>query len=272
MVEDFEEPVRLGQMPAPMSSDDLVVDVAGYEGPIDLLLSMARNQKVDLTQISILELADQYLEWVARVRQTNLELAADYLVMAAWLAYLKSRLLLPDLANEEEPTGEEMAEALSFQLRRLESMQDRGSRLVDRPRLGQDFFPRGAPEAFAVVSHSEFDLELYDLLKAYGDQTRRVQITSLRIDPSDLMSPDDALHRLSGMLGGMRDWMSIEQFLPANLRSDVYRRSALASTLAAALQLAKEGKLKIRQDQSFGPIQFRQAVDIQPSAANEVQP
>lgn len=258
-------------MPGPMSPDDLVVDVAGYEGPIDLLLALARNQKVDLTQISILELADQYLEWVSRVRKTNLDLAADYLVMAAWLAYLKSRLLLPDLANEEEPTGEEMAEALSFQLRRLESMQESGNRLMERPRMGQDFFPRGAPEAFAVVSHSEFDLELFDLLKAYGDQTRRVQISSLRIDPSELMSPDDALQRLRGMMGNVRDWTTIEQFLPANLRSDIFRRSALASTFAAALQLAKEGKLKIRQDQTFGPLQLRQSADIQPGTASEVQ-
>ena len=136
--DDFEDEERVVAVPG----TELVLDVGGFEGPIDVLLTLARDQKVDLTQISILELADQYLQWVAEIRRTNLELAADYLVMAAWLAYLKSRLLIPDMSTEEEPSGEEMAAALQFQLRRLEGMQDAGARLMARQQLGKDFFKR----------------------------------------------------------------------------------------------------------------------------------
>ena len=234
-----------------------VVDVGGFEGPIDLLLSLARDRKVDLTQLPILELADQYLEWVTRMRHANLELAADYLVMAAWLAYLKSRLLLPELGDEEEPTGEEMAAALAFQLRRLEAMRDAGARLMARPLLGQDFFGRGAPEAFAVLSRAEYEVSLFDLLKAYGDQHGRTQNRSLRIDPSEIMSPDQALRRLRAMLGGLRDWSSLEKFLPDGLASEILRRSAVAAHFVAALQLTKEGKLSMRQSRRFGPIEIR---------------
>ena len=252
--DDFEDDFRPTEPPA---GAELVVDVGGFEGPIDLLLTLARDQKVDLTHISILELADQYLGWVAQVRNTNLELAADYLVMAAWLAYLKSRLLLPDLADAEEPTGAEMAAALPFQLLRLEAMQNAGARLMARPRLGQEYFARGAPESFAVVSHSEFELSLFELLKAYADQNRRADARTLRIDPSEIMSADEAVQRMRSMLGGIRDWATLEQFLPAGLGSEVWRRSTLAATLSAALLLSKEGQIELRQSQSFGPIQLR---------------
>lgn len=234
-----------------------VVDIEGYEGPIDVLLALAREQKVDVTQISILQLADQYLEFVARVRRANLELAADYLVMAAWLAYLKSRLLLPETSSEDEPSGEEMAEALAFQLRRLEAMRDAGARLMARPRLGRDVLARGAPERFVAATRPIYEATLFELLKAYGDQRRRVEGSTLHINPTEYLSIEDARRRLSGMLGGIADWESLWRFLPTGLGSGFLSRSAFASTFAASLELAREGKLKLRQDSVFGPIFLR---------------
>ncbi len=250
---DFDE------QDAPPTEGELVLDVGGFEGPIDLLLTLARQQKVDLVRISILDLADQYLEWVAQVRRTNLELAANYLVMAAWLAYLKSRLLLPAEESEEEPSGEELAQALAFQLRRLEAMQEAGTQLVARARLGQDFFKKGSRERFASNTTNIYELSLYDLLKAYGDQVRKSDARTLRIEPSDLYSPDDALHHLTGFLSRMPDWTSLLQFLPDGVASELFGRSALASTLVAALQLTKEGKVNIRQSTANGPIYMRAA-------------
>ncbi len=234
-----------------------VVDVEGFEGPIDVLLSLAREQKVDLTQISILELADQYLDFVAQARHRDLELAADYLVMAAWLAYLKSRLLLPELESGDEPSGAEMAAALAFQLRRLEAMQEGGARLVARARLGRDFFPRGAVERPALDDKAVFQVTLFDLLKAYGGLKRRGGDSSLHIEPWELYTVEDSLVRLRRLLGGMPDWESLSKFLPQGLKDDLARRSALATTFAASLELAKEGKVKLRQTSTFGPIYLR---------------
>jgi len=250
VVDDFE-----ADAPSiPISDQELMVDVGGFEGPLDVLLNLARSQKVDITQISILELADQYLVWVTRVRRTNLELAADYLVMAAWLAYLKSRLLLPELSDGDEPSGEELAAALAYQMRRLESMQEVGERLMARPRKGQDFYPRGAPEKFGYTATSIFEVSLFDLLSAYGEHTLRSNIHTLRIEPSDLFSPEDAVLFMTRMLGEMPDWTNLVQYLPIELKDDLVSRSALASTLVAALQLTKEGKLRMRQSEMFGPI------------------
>ena len=164
------------------SGDAFVVDIDGYAGPLDVLLTLAREQKVDLIHVSILELADQYLSFVAEARRRDLELAADYLVMAAWLAYLKSRLLLPDLDDEEEPTGEELAAVLAWQLQRLESMRNAGETLMARGRLGRDFFPRGAPERFVVHLKTVFDADLFDLMQAYGDIQRRKGPEAMDID------------------------------------------------------------------------------------------
>lgn len=244
---------------APSSDHRLVLDVDGFAGPIDVLLTLAREQKVDLTQISILELADQYLAWVVKLRQANLELAADYLVMAAWLAYLKSLLLLPTSADDEEPTGEEMAAALQFQLLRLESMQQAGEKLLGRDQLGQDFFPRGNPEKFGYNLNSAFEVSIYDLLKAYGEHTHRSNVRILRIELSDLYSTDDGLKWLTKMLGSMPDWTSLLQFLPAEIKGDLVSRSMLASALSAALQLTKQGELKIRQTETFGTVYVRAA-------------
>ena len=205
-----------------------VVDLDGYEGPIDVLLA----------------LADQYLEFVAKVRRSNLELAADYLVMAAWLAYLKSRLLLPDLGEEDEPTGEQMAAALAFQLRRLEAMQDAGQKLMARSHLGREFFRRGAPETFRALINPVLEVTLYDLLRAYGNQKRRIEGGTLHIEAFEIFTVEDALHRLQSLLGSSPDWESLWHFLPEGVLEGLVQRSAIASTFTASLELAREGKIK----------------------------
>ena len=181
-------------------ADEFVLELEGYGGPIDVLLQLARDQKVDLTRISILALADQYLEFIRRARQLRLELAADYLVMAAWLAYLKSRLLLPEAGDGEEPTGAELAAALKFRLQRLEAMQKAGKTLMERPQVGQAVFVRGAPEGLRLVSQSVYKVSLYELLNAYGDIRGRVKAGALQIAPSELYSVDEALQRLGRLL------------------------------------------------------------------------
>ncbi len=237
-----------------------VIDIDGYEGPIDVLLSLARSQKVDLAQISILQLADQYLSFVAQAKSVSLNLAADYLVMAAWLAYLKSRLLLPDIVDGDEPSGEEMAAALAFHMRRLESMQNAGRKLMSRGRLGSEFFPRGVCEEFVDNdAKTVFDVSLYDLLKAYGDQKRRRSVSSLHIEQSSLYTVEESLARLRRLLGSAPDWQSLMKFLPAGLVKDMARRSAVASTFAASLELVREGMLKLRQSGPFEPIYVRSA-------------
>lgn len=236
---------------------DFLLDLEGYEGPIDILLGLAREQKVDLTKISILALADQYLAFVARAVRLRLELAADYLVMAAWLAYLKSRLLLPEPSGEDEPSGAEMAAALKFQLQRLQAMQDAGARLMALPRLGRDVFPRGEPAPLRVVSTITYQASLYELLKAYGRTRRRGEAASLRIDPSELYSVDDALHRLQRLLGAAPGWQALMSFLPRELRGGLVWRSAVASTFGATLEMSRQGRVEIRQDGPFRPIFVR---------------
>jgi segregation and condensation protein A len=240
----------------------LVVDLEGYEGPIDMLLALARQQKVDLLHISILQLADQYVAFISEARRLRLEIAADYLVMAAWLAYLKSRLLLPEPEEDDEPSGPDMAEALAFQLRRLEAMQQAGTKVMELPRLGRNVFPRGAPEGVTVTRIPVYDLSLYELLKAYGDQQKRGQVDSLEIAPTEVYSVDDALERLGQLVGNLPDWQTLARFLPDSLRGGVIFRSAVASTFAASLELAKAGKLEIRQSGTFGPIYFRSRSQI----------
>jgi segregation and condensation protein A len=251
-----EEPFEEG--PPVAANDDtlLVLDLDGYEGPIDVLLTLARDQKVDLAKISILELADQYLSFIQRARRLRLEIAADYLVMAAWLAYLKSRLLLPEPESEGEPSGAELAAALAFQLQRLEAMQNAGATLMARPRLGQDFFKRGEPEAVRIVSRNVYEVSLYELLKAYGQQRGHKQDTALHIAPTDLYSMDEALRRVGDMLGHALDWRTLAAFLPDGLKGLVYR-SAVAATFAASLELVRAGRAELRQDGAFGPIYLK---------------
>ncbi|MEC4593403.1 MULTISPECIES: segregation and condensation protein A [Nitrospirillum] len=242
----------------------LLVDLGEFEGPIDLLLTLARDQKVDLTRISILALAEQYLAFVEEARRLRLEVAADYLVTAAWLAYLKSRLLLPT-PETEEPTGEELAQALAFQLQRLEAMQNAAARLMARPRLGRDIFPRGAPEDLPVFERRVTEVTLYDLLRAYGDIKRRQQKTGpLHLPPVDLFTIEDAIRRVEAMLGRLPDWTRLDRFLPPDWRGGgtsredkLKARSALAATFVATLELAKAGQLEVRQDGTFGPLYVR---------------
>lgn len=257
--EDFaEDPPREAGAGAEAGAPDgqLVLAIDGFEGPIDLLLGLARDQKVDLTRISILQLADQYLAFVAEARRVRLELAADYLVMAAWLAYLKSRLLLP-VEDTHEPSGEELAQALAFQLQRLEAMQRVGARLMARPQLGRDVFARGAPEGIRVVARSIFDLSLYDLLRAFADHKRRQEFGTWRIQPLDLYSMEEARQRLEAMLGPLPDWTSLASFVPHHAGNALTGRSALAATFAASLEMTKAGQIELRQDGMFAPIFLR---------------
>jgi segregation and condensation protein A len=240
-----------------MDSGGFTVDLDGFEGPLDLLLALARDQKVDLARISILALVEQYLAFIAGLKGANLELAADYLVMAAWLAYLKSRLLLPEPPAEDEPTTEEMAANLAFQLMRLEAMRKAGSALLQRPQLHRDRFPRGAPEALVTERKPWWQVTLYELLRAYGEIRQRRSVIRLDIEAPDLFSPDDAIRRLETMLGRMPRWSILVDFLPPGL-SGLLARSALSAHLVAALELCRQGRLELRQDQgAFAPLWLR---------------
>jgi segregation and condensation protein A len=238
----------------------LHVDLDGYEGPIDVLLTLARDQKVDLTNISIAALADQYLAFIAEARGIRLEVAAEYLVMAAWLAFLKSRLLLPVPPEAgDEPNPAEMAAALAFQLQRLQAMQEAGTRLMARPQLGRDIFGRGAPEGLQIVNRAVYQLGLYDLLRAYGEQKARSQPALLRIEAAELYSMDAALERLESMLGRMPEWTVLSSFLPPGIAGGLLARSAMAAMLTAGLEMVRSGKLQLRQEKTFGPIFVRKA-------------
>jgi segregation and condensation protein A len=241
----------------PELAEELVLELDGYEGPIDLLLALAREQKVDLGKISILALADQYLAFITRQRSLPLEIAADYLVMAAWLAYLKSRLLLPQPPEDDEPSGAELAAELERRLRLLEAMQTAGGRLMARPRIGHDVFLRGMSEGLAVIAVPVYQLDLYELLRAYGEGRRRSETAVLAIEPTAFHSMDEALQRLTRFLGRVPDWRELTRFLPEELRGEVFRRSALAATFAATLELVRSGRIELRQDRAFGPIYLR---------------
>lgn len=236
----------------------LVLDLDGYEGPIDLLLALAREQKVDLTKLSILQLADQYLAFIAAQRRLRLEIAADYLVMAAWLAYLKSRLLLPEPPRDDDgPSAAELAAALGHRLQLLAAMQYAGAGLMRLPQLGREVFARGRPEGLPEIERPVYTLGLYELLAAYGDGQRRAQAKVLTIEPSHFHSLGQALERLAAFVGRIPDWRELAVFLPAELHGVLQRRSALAATFAASLELARSGRLELRQDRAFGPIWLR---------------
>ncbi len=235
----------------------LVVDLDGYEGPLDMLLGLARKQKVDLARISILQLADQYIDYIERARDLDLDIAADHLVMAAWLAYLKSRLLLPEPPGDEEPSGEELAAALSFQLRRLEAMRGAGEKIMALPRLGRDVFARGAPEGLAVVRKPVFEATLYELLVGYAGYKIRTRAGRLNVEPSRIESMDQALQRLTGMLSKSVEWTRLVRFLPSGLANDLIGRSSVAATFAACLELTRQGRLRLRQAEPFAPLFLR---------------
>ncbi len=235
----------------------LVVDVAGFEGPLDLLLHLARNQKVDLARISILALAEQYLAFIERVRALRLELAADYLVMAAWLAFLKSKLLIPKQPGEEGESGEELAAVLQFRLKRLEAMRDASARLVNRNRLGRDVFARGMPEMVIVEKRNTYSASLYDLLTAYAQQRQKQAINNVTIARRAVWSLKDARDVLAKLVGTLSDWTALDSFLIEYLAAPEERRTAVASSFAATLEMVREGKLEVRQDQVFAPIYLR---------------
>jgi segregation and condensation protein A len=235
----------------------LVIDVGGFEGPLDLLLHLARTQKVDLARISVLALAEQYLEFVDRARRIRLELAADYLVMAAWLAYLKSRLLIPQAPKDQGPSGEELAATLAFRLRRLEAIRDAAGRLVNRDRLGRDFFARGAPEIVADDRKSAFDANLYDLLSAYAALRQRQAVTNVTIARRRVWSLAEARLMLARMVGALDEWTAIDRFLLRYMTDPAERPTAIASSFAATLELVREGRIEMRQDGAFSPLYVR---------------
>jgi segregation and condensation protein A len=236
-------------------SDTLKIDIDGWEGPLDLLLALARNQKVDLRQISILELVEQYLRFVNEARELRLELAADYLVMAAWLAYLKSALLLPR-NPEETPSPEELALRLQLRLERLNAMREAGARLVARDRLGRDVFLRGVPEGLRVVRKGRYEAEIYDLIAAYGRISARTRPVMHVVAVRDVMTLEEAIERVSALIGARIEWSTIETFLPEGA-SGIYRKSALASSFVAALELARQGRLELRQKSAFAPLYLK---------------
>lgn len=237
----------------------LVIDVAGFEGPLDLLLYLARNQKVDLSRISVLALAEQYLQFVESARRIRIELAADYLVMAAWLAYLKSRLLIPaEEQKQAEPSAQELADALQFQLRRLEAMRKTADDLFRLPRLGYNVFSRGEPEGLQVSYVAKYDMTYYDLLKAYGDVKLRQQNSVYKLNPVKLFTLEEAMDRVQSMLGKIpKEWVSLFMFLPTGLTERIRKRSAVASTFGGALELVKRGVIELQQEKNYAPIFVR---------------
>ena len=238
----------------------MIVDVEGFEGPLDLLLALARNQKVDLAKISILALADQYLRFIEAARQVRLELAADYLVMAAWLAYLKSRLLLPEAAAGEGPSAEDMALALAYRLRRLEAFREVATRLMGRPQLNRDIFARGLPEPIAEIKRPEWSATLYDLLSAYSTQRQRNVLSRMRFKQRTVWSLAEARAALERLIGQSSDWSRIDMFLISYVVEPALAATVFASSFASALELVREGFAEIHQKESFAPIYMRKRV------------
>ena len=259
-----EDPPRDVSVDGPHHADELLLNIDGYEGPIDVLLAMARDQKVDLAKISILQLVRQYLDFVDRAAQMRLELAAEYLVMAAWLAYLKSRLLLPrEKTDGTGPTAEQMAEALQFQLRRLEAMQNIAKTLFARPHLGNGIYARGMPEGLTTKTETIWDFSLVDLLKAYADINRRKEYSTYILPTFSIMSLEDAIERVGRMLGALprkgphSAWITLQSLIPETAKDRLYIRSSLASMLTASLELVKQGRADLKQDGPFRPIYMR---------------
>lgn len=259
MTDDFIEQAKREAVADRLAAEALIVDVDGFEGPLDLLLTLSRTQKVDLRKISILQLARQYLAFVEKAKQLRIELAADYLVMAAWLAFLKSRLLLPPDPEEEGPSGEELAAHLAFQLERLQAMRNAAAKLMARDRLGRDFFARGIPEDVTKTKIVTYTATLLDLMQGYARLRTKDEFRPFVMDRDSVFTMEEALDRMRGLIGYAGTWTDILSYLPEGWDNDPKRRrSATASTFAATLQLAKEGKVHLRQDGTFGRIELRQ--------------
>ena len=251
MDDDFEE------LPLRRQSDELTLALDGWEGPLDLLLTLARAQKVDLAQISILQLVEQYLAYLEQARALKLEIAADYLVMAAWLAYLKSCLLLPK-DPEQDPSPEEIAMRLQLRLQRLDAMREAGARLLGRDRIGRDVFLRGAPEGLRLVRRAAWQVRDFDLFAAYGMVRARTAPAMHVVHARAVMTLEEAIERVERMIGAALDWTLLETFLPAT-QDPQFRKSALASSFVATLELARRGRLDIAQDGAFAPIRLKVA-------------
>ncbi len=241
--------------PDPTDSSALYIELENWEGPLDLLLDLARRQKVDLKSISILALVDQYIDFIEQAEALKLEIAADYLVMAAWLAYLKSALLLPK-EEQEDPSPEELALRLQLRIARLGAMREAGARLMGRDRLGRDVFARGAPEGLRTLRKNHWQCNWYQLVHAYGQVKLRTEPVVHMVAERPVMTLDSAIDRVSAMLGVSLDWMELRTFLPVDAEPRL-RKSALASSFVAALELAKRGRAEIRQEEVFGPLHLR---------------
>jgi segregation and condensation protein A len=265
-----EDPINEPQRPADGSDwefdpvaaeaegETLVVDVEGFEGPLDLLLDMARTQKVDIAKISVLALAQQYLDFIAEARRLRLEIAADYLVMAAWLTFLKSKLLLPAEHGEEgELSGEELAQLLAFRLKRLGAMRDAAAQLMTRKRLGRDVFARGMPEPLRITRKSSYQANIYDLLKAYAQQRQRTSVRTMQVRTRTVWSLKEARVELERLLGMSCDWAALDEVLAEFLVGPELRKTALASSFTATLEMTREGALEIRQERLFAPLLIR---------------
>ena len=255
-IEAWEAP---GPDAAPRADEALRVDVEGFEGPLDLLLALARTQKVDLARISVRALVEQYLDFIAQAQRLKLEIAADYLVMAAWLAYLKSRLLLPrEEVPEDQASAVEMAQRLAFRLMRLDAMREAAAKLMTRNRLGREVFARGAPEAVTTVRETQYTAQIFDLLKAYAEQRRRTIKVMHVVKARPVWSIKDARGRLERMVGESKvDWVQLDLFLERYLPSPAETKTVLASSFGASLEMAREGLVELRQEEPFGPIFMR---------------
>lgn len=244
--------------PAPPAPEDVMyVDVGGYEGPLDLLLDLARRQKVDLAAISVLALAEQYLAFIETVREKRIEVAADYLVMAAWLAYLKSRLMVPQAPSDDEPSGEMLAALLQFRLKRLEAMRSAASQLMNRPRLGFQVYARGMPEAIEIKRTSLWEATLYDLLKAYAGQRERGVTTDYSPIQRTVWSLQEARDILQRLIGDSFEWVSMDSYLADYLATPAERATIRASSFASSLELVRLGQIDLRQTETFGPLFMR---------------
>jgi len=246
----------------------LVVDVEGFEGPLDVLLALARQQRVDLAKISILALADQYLAFIEEARRLRLELAADYLVMAAWLAYLKSRLLLPESHAPEGQTAEDMANALALRLRRLEAIRAAAEQLFGRPQLDRDIFNRGQPEPIAHIKRPQWSATLYDLLSAYASQRQRQALSHVRLAKRTVWSLAEAREALERLIGRTSDWARLDEYLMAYVVEPSHLRTALASSFASALELVREGFAELHQGEAFAPIYMRKRIALVESSGS----
>lgn len=241
-----------------LADEALIIDIDGYEGPLDLLLTLSRTQKVDLRKISVFDLAKQYLHFIQEAKNLRIELAADYLVMAAWLAFLKSRLLLPPEPGDDGPTGEELAAHLAFQLERLQAMREAAAQLMARDQKGRDFFARGIPEDVTRVRRVTYTATLLDLMQAYARTRTRDDFRPYTMDRDAVMTMENALERMRGLIGFAGDWTDLISYLPDDWQMDpLRRRSATSATFAAALELVKAGQIEIKQGDVFAPIHIR---------------